>query len=385
MLNLSEIVLKQKRSGIREIVDLSQGIEGVFHMEIGEPLFQTPEHIINAGCAALKNGFTKYTPNAGFLSLRKAAAERLNRDYDLCLEPENIVVTTGGVEAIASTVRVMTNIGDEVLIPDPGWPNYQLIIASAGAVPVQYTLKQENGYLPDIADIEARLTDKSKVLVINTPSNPLGVVFPDKKIKELVDFAKKHNLFIISDEVYEKIVYDGKHATALKYNDDERIVAIYTMSKSYAMTGWRVGYAVAAKSIATQLIKMQEAYVSCTPSVSQKAAEAALNGPQDCITAMLKSYKGNKETAERLLDSYRINYFKPSGAFYLWINAGCDDSTKFAKELLREKKVAIAPGSTFGPSGREYIRISLASSPETIEKGVKLICEYIKEKDKIIK
>lgn len=381
MPKMAQMVVNQKRSGIREIVELSQGIEGVYHMEIGEPLFQTPMNIIEAGCKALKEGYTKYTPNAGFMPLRKAISDRLNNDYKLALKPENTVVTTGGVQAIANAVRVLTEIGDEVLLPDPGWPNYENIIMSTGAVPVRYTLTPENGFLPSFEELKKLITPKTKVLIVNTPSNPLGVIFPEKIMKEIVSFVKENDLFLISDEVYEKIVFKGKHVSALNYDTDGRVVAIYTMSKSYAMTGWRVGYAVASENIIAQMTKMQEAYVSCTPSVSQKAAEAALTGPQDFIESAKESYLKNRDIAASILNEYGIDYFMPEGAFYMWINAKCEDSTEFAKELLLQRKVAVASGRTFGPSGKSFIRISLASPEETVKNGVRLLAEYIKEKN----
>ena len=381
MPKMAQMVVNQKRSGIREIVELSQGMEGVYHMEIGEPLFQTPMNIIEAGYRALKEGYTKYTPNAGFMSLRKAISDRLNNDYGLSLKPENTVVTAGGIQAIANAIRVLTEIGDEVLIPDPGWPNYENVIMSAGAVSVRYTLTPENGFLPFFEELKKLITGRTKVLIANTPSNPLGVVFPEKTMKELVSFAKEKDLFLISDEVYEKIVFQGKHVSALNYDIDGRVVTIYTMSKSYAMTGWRIGYAVASENIIAQMTKMQEAYVSCTPSVSQKAAEAALTGPQDFIESMKEFYLKNRDVAASILNEYDIDYFMPKGAFYMWINAKCEDSTEFAKELLLQRKVAAAPGRTFGPSGKNYIRISLASSEATVKKGVRILAEYIKEKN----
>lgn len=380
MPNMSQMVLNQKRSGIREIVELSIGMDGVYHMEIGEPLFDTPKHIIEAGCNALKSGYTKYAPNAGFPFLTKAISERLNRDYGLNLKSGNVVVTAGGVQAIAGAVRVLTEIGDEVLVPDPGWPNYDTIIMASGAVPVKYKLKPENKFYPCFEDLEKLITSKTKVIIVNTPSNPLGVVFPEEVMKSIVEFARSKDLFIISDEVYEKIVFEGKHISALSYDTDGRVAAIYTMSKTYAMTGWRIGYAVSAEGIISQMVKMQEAYVSCAPSAFQKAAEAALIGPQDCIEYMKKAYDKNRKTAGAILSEYGIDFFEPKGAFYMWVNVKCEDSRQFAKDLLTDRKVAVAPGSTFGSSGKQNIRLSLASSEETVEKGVRILAEYIIEK-----
>ena len=273
MPNMSETVLNQKRSGIREIVDLSHDIEGVYHMEIGEPLFNTPDHIIEEGCKALKTGFTKYTPNSGFALLTQGIAERLNNDYNLSLKPENIVVTVGGVQAIASSVRVLTEVGDEVLIPDPGWPNYETIVVTSRAVPVKYTLKKENGYFPAVEDLKKLITPKTKVLIINTPSNPTGTVIPESVMRSIIEFASAYDIFVISDEVYEKIIFDGKHTSALSYDKDGRVIAIYTFSKTYAMTGWRIGYAASTEKIISQMVKMQEAFISCAPGCIAKSGQ----------------------------------------------------------------------------------------------------------------
>ncbi|CEP66176.1 Pyridoxal phosphate-dependent transferase [Moorella glycerini] len=370
MPELSKLVAGLKRSGIREIGDLAAGMEGVISLQIGEPLFSTPPHIIDAACEAVKAGFTKYTPNPGLPSVRAVIARRLNEDYQLKLTPENVVLTVGGIGALATAIRALTDAGDEVLIPDPGWPNYEMTVECADAVPRRYELDQARGFIPAIEDLEKLITPKTKVLLINSPSNPLGTVFPGAIMRELVDFARRYDLYIVSDEVYEKIIYDGKHASALSFDTDGRVVGIFSFSKTYAMTGWRVGYAVAAEPLARQIAKLQEAYVSSAAAVSQKAAEAAITGAQDCVENMRKAYEENRNVACQVLDSFGINYQKPLGAFYMWVEVNCEDSTEFAKRLLIEQKVAVAPGTTFGPSGKRHIRISLASPREAIREGL---------------
>jgi len=379
MPDLSQLASGLKRSGIRVIMDLAMGMTDIVRLEVGEPLFSTPEHIVQAGCTALQEGFTKYTPNAGILSLREVIARRLNLDYGLNLSADNIVITVGGVGAVSSAVRALTDIGDEVLISDPCWPNYEMIIACAGGVPKRYQLDPEQGFLPTLANIEKVLTPKSKVLIINTPSNPLGIVYPEKVMRELVEFARQHDLFIISDEVYEKIIFEGQHTSALSFDRDGRVVGVFSFSKTYAMTGWRVGYAVAAAPVADLITKLQEAYVSCTPGVAQKAAEAALTGSQDCVAMMRDTYKANRRLALEILDRYGISYLNPQGAFYLWIDVNSPDSTAFAKELLVKHKVAVAPGDTFGPAGERYIRVSLASPQAAIEEGLERIGRLIRK------
>lgn len=379
MPQISKLVKKIERSGIEVIRDMAREITGVCKLEIGEPIDNTPDHIIEAAYKAAKEGYTKYASANGFLSLREAIAKRLNDDYNLHVKPNNVVVTVGGIGAISSAVRALTDPGDEVLIPDPGWPNYESVVRCAGAIPRRYRLFPEWGFLPDISELENSLTPQSKVLILNSPSNPLGVVTPPDLTEELVKFARENDIFIISDEVYEKIVFEGEHKSTLFFDKDDRVVGAFSFSKTYAMTGWRIGYAVASKDIAAEITKVQDAYVSNTCSVSQKAAEAALSGPQQCIEKMKKGYYENLKTAMNLLDKYDINYQKPQGAFYVYIDTNCKNSIDFAKKLLLEKKVSVAPGKAFSDFGDSYIRISLSSSKEDVEDGVKRLCEFIKE------
>jgi aspartate/methionine/tyrosine aminotransferase len=375
---ISRLTKGMNRSGIRVIMELAASMgEGTIRLEAGEPMFPTPSHIIDAATHGAKEGFTKYTPNAGFFSLRHGFAESLRRDYGLRTQPENVVVSVGGVGAMSSALRVLTDLGDEVLIPDPGWPNYESIALCAGNVVLRYPLNPLHGFIPSLSDLERVMTDKVKVLIINSPSNPLGVVYPEKTIKELYDFARQKDIFILSDEVYDKILFNGEHFTPLSYDTDGRVIGIYSCSKTYAMTGWRVGFAVASEEIVKEMNKSQEAYFTCAPSINQKAAEAALNGPQECVGKMVQAYKANMLTACRLLDDLGLEYVRPQGAFYIFINVGCDDSLDFAVQLLQKFNVAVAPGKTFGPSAERFIRISLASSNEDITLGIQRLGEFL--------
>lgn len=377
MPEMSKLATGLKRSGIRVIMELAMGMKDVVRLEVGEPLFATPDHIVEAAAQAGRDGYTKYTPNAGIPSLREAIARRLEGDYGVKVTPSNVAVTVGGVGAVSTAVRTLIDIGDEVLIPDPGWPNYEMIVSVAGAVPVRYRLDPARGFLPLAQDLNKVVTPKTKAIILNSPSNPLGTVFPPEVMEEMVDFARKRDLFIISDEVYEKIVFYGKHTSALSFDTDGRVVGAFSVAKTYAMTGWRIGYAVAAPAVTEQMAKLQEAYVSCAPGVSQKAAESAIRGPQDCVETMRRAYHENLLVARQILDRHGIKYQTPSGAFYLWIDAGCQDSTDFAKKLLLEKQVSLAPGRTFGPSGDRYVRISLASPKESIQEGLIRLAQFL--------
>ena len=362
-----------KRSGIREVMDLAAKESNVIHLEVGEPLFQTPSHISTAAYESSVAGYTKYTPNNGLLSLRNTISSRLNEDYGLNVTADNIIITVGAVGAISTAIRAIVDHGDEILIPDPGWPNYEMMIHCAGAIPKHYLLSPESGYLPSLNDIEKLVTPKTKGIVINSPSNPLGTIIPDKLIKEIVDFAYRKNIFVISDEVYEKIVFDCAHNSALKHDKYGCVISAFSFSKTYAMTGWRVGYAVASTEVSSIIGKLQEAYVSCACSISQKAAEAAILSSQACVNNMVSTYHNNLSLAINILDEYGMDYHTPSGAFYMWIKVPSSDSTAFAKMLLTEKKIAVAPGATFGPSGQGHIRISLASPQDSIQEGLNAI------------
>ncbi len=370
MPSLSRLVVELKQSGIREIMNVALGMPDVVRLEVGEPLFTTPQHIVEAAYLAARQGYTRYTANAGIPSLRSLIARRVSEDYGVRATPDNVIVTVGAIGALSGAVRAVVDPGDEVLIPDPGWPNYEMIVRCAGAVPRRYPLLAERDYLPDPSVIDGLVGDRTRALIVNSPSNPLGTVFPEGLVRELVELACRRDIFLISDEVYEKIVFEGRHHSASTFDPDGRVIAVFSVSKTYAMTGWRIGYAVAAEPVVRQMAKLQEAYVSCAPSVSQKAAEAALSGPQDCVEEMRRTYQENLSVALSVLEQNGMRYLKPAGAFYVWIHVGCEDSGSFAKQLLTTHKVAVAPGTTFGPSGKEYVRISLAARAEDIREGL---------------
>lgn len=370
MPSLSKTILNLEESGIREIMNLALGMEDVIRLEIGEPQFDTPEHIIEATMQAAKDGYTKYTANLGLSSLRETISNHVNKRFNLQTTWENVGVSVGGVGAVSSLVRVLADAGDELLIPGIAWPNYKMAIDCINATPKFYALDPEHDFLPSIENLERLVTPKTKVIVINSPSNPLGVVIPQGLLKELVEFAKRHDLYLISDEVYEEIIFEGDHISTLPYDPDGRVIGVFSFSKTYSMTGYRLGYAIGNKEIMKEIGKFQEVNVMNACGIAQKAAEAALKGSQDCIRDMVEVYKANMEAATKLMNEYEIPYQQPKGAFYLWVHIGCENATEFAKDFLNQHKVAIAPGNTFGPEGSPYIRISLASKKEDILEGI---------------
>jgi aspartate/methionine/tyrosine aminotransferase len=356
---ISGVVSSLPRSGIRQLMTLASRIENVIHLEVGEPSFNTPAHVIDAALEDARAGHTKYTPNAGFPSLREAIAERRSSMNSMTVSPDNVVVTTGAVGALAATVLTLVEDGDEVLLPDPGWPNYRSMVALARGEPVYYDLPAATGFVPDLEQVSSRITEATKAILINNPSNPTGIVLSRETLAGLTDLARQHDLYIIADEVYEDFTFDGEHYPASVF-DPERVVTVSACSKTYAMTGWRLGYVVAQDPIVPHLTALQEPLVSCASSVSQRAAEAALRGPQDCVDEMREAYRRRRDLVSEILGPVGLLAARPTGAFYAMVDlrAGWDEAEDPAFTLLREEKVATAPGSTFGScsAGKNTLR-----------------------------
>ncbi|MGE5619498.1 MAG: pyridoxal phosphate-dependent aminotransferase [Sphingomonadaceae bacterium] len=367
-----------RHSGIREIMNLTAGVPDVIHMEVGQPDFPTPEHVVAAAAQAGRDGYTRYTPSAGFLSLRELVAAKLQRVNHFTVSPENINVTAGGVNAIALTLRALVEAGDEVLLPDPAWPNYEMMMSVIGCVPVRYPLDPSTGFLPDFAAMEKLVTSRTKVVLMNTPTNPTGTVFPKQVVQDMVRFVERHDLWLLSDEAYDEIVYEGEHFSAAPFNP-ERVASVYTLSKTYAMCGWRVGYVAAPRELSELINKLIEPDVSSASSISQKAAEAALAGPQDCVRAMCDSYRERRDMAMQILATHDLLISKPQGAFYILVDitrSGLDSYT-FAERLAVEHKVAVAPGATFGPAGEKWVRVSLCTERSALTEGLRRLCEVL--------
>jgi aspartate aminotransferase/aminotransferase len=361
------------RSGIREVMELASRREGVLHLEVGEPDFQTPPHIVEAAARAAADGYTKYTPNRGLPSVVEAICEKLARRNGIAAEPEQVVVTSGAVGAIMGALIALVEPGEEILLPDPGWPNYEMMAAVIGAHTVAYPLEPASGYEPDLerlADLAAR--PGAKAIVVNSPGNPTGAVWSRETVERVVEIGRAHGLYVVSDEVYEEIVFEGEHVSPTTFDEDGRVITVSGVSKTYAMTGWRVGYLAASPEVAGLVAKVQEPLVACAASVSQRAAEAALNGPQDCVVTMRDAYRSRRDVAVAALGEHGLLVSEPRGAFYILADIGraTDDTYAFARALVEEHALAVAPGATFGPAGRGLVRLSLASATEVIEEGI---------------
>ncbi len=370
---LNSVVSGMPRSGIREIMDLAWRTPDVIHLEVGEPDFATPDHVLEAAAKAAVDGYTKYTPNAGIPEVREAFAAKVTSRNGFAATPDNIVVTVGAINALLQAVMVLCDPGEAVLIPDPGWPNYQMIATVAGARPVHYPLMPSAGFAPDFEALEAAAaTPGAKALIMNSPGNPTGAIFDLAIQEQMLAIAERHDLWVISDECYEDIVFEGPHVSPSAVISPERVISVFSMSKSYAMTGWRVGYAVAPQDVVAMMGKLTEALTSCVPGVSQKAAQAAVEGDQRCVSEMRDAYRRRRDLAAERLEEAGLLVARPRGAFYVMAEASAagQDGYDLCRHLVTEHGVATAPGETFGPTGAGLIRLSLAAADDDVRTGV---------------
>jgi len=369
------------RSGIREVMDLAWQTPGCIRLEVGEPNFPTPSHIVEAAVGALRAGWTKYVQNAGVPELREEIAAKVTRRNGIETTPEHVVVTNGAVEAIYTALIALTEPGDAVLLPDPGWPNYEMMAHLLHLDAPRYALRAEDSFLPVVEDLEAAITQRTRAIVLNSPSNPLGTVLPAEMLTEIAAFAARHDLVVISDEAYDEITFSGPAPSIAALADPERVVTCFSFSKTYAMTGWRVGYLVTPPALAPVLQKLQEPIISCVNAASQQAAIAALRGPQDAVAEMVDAYRRRRDALMPLLERHSIAHVQPEGAFYAWVSiAGYPGSSReLSRRLLSERDVAVAPGSAFGPSGEGWVRLSLATDEPLLLEGAERLADFLRD------
>jgi aspartate aminotransferase len=363
-------------SGIREIVNLvmARPDAGIIRLEVGEPDQPIEPHIVAAAQEAAALGIG-YTQSFGIAALREAIVERLRRVAGLTYAADEIVIGQGGVQAMSVTFAALLDAGDEVLLPDPAWPNYAMTALLRGAVAVPYTLPAANGFLPDVDELRALITERTRLIVINSPANPTGAVFPAELVASIVELAAEHDLWVLSDEVYDELVFEGAMANAAQY-DRERVVGIYSFSKTYSMTGWRVGYAACPLALAQLLGTLQEPLLSCISGVSQYAAMAALHGPQEGVARKREVYRHRRDLVATLLRDGGFDAVRPAGAFYQMVPlAPGTDSRQAALDLV-EYGVATAPGSAFGEVASDQLRLSLAASEEALRGGIERLVAW---------
>jgi aspartate/methionine/tyrosine aminotransferase len=367
-------------SGIREIANQALLTPGAIRLDVGQPDFPTPQHIKDAGKRAIDENKTFYTHTQGLLSLREKLVAKLARVNGIHSSPEQIAIGPGGVGALAAVLGAVVEPGDEVMLPDPGWPNYRMMLAWTGAREVRYPCPPASGFQPDLDALAALITKKTKLLLVNSPNNPTGAVYPRQTMEAFVGLAQKHNLWLLSDECYDQIVLDGSWTgPATLAPEDPRIASVFTFSKSYSMTGWRIGYVTGSPELIDTATKVLESNSSCVSTISQVAAEAALDGPQDCVGEMVQAYRHRRGLVVDLLKEAGLFIAEPAGAFYCMadISPSGMHAREFAFALLRERGVSIAPGTAFGRVAADSVRISLASSDQDLREGVGRLAEFV--------
>lgn len=381
---LSEKVKALKPSGIRKFFDIVNEIPGAISLGVGEPDFETPYHIREAGIQALQAGKTFYTSNSGLMELRKAVSDFTKRRTGLTYDPASeIMLTVGGSEAIDVALRTIINPGDEVIYIQPSYVSYLPCILLADGVPVPIELKAENRFRLTREELEAAITPKTKALILSFPNNPTGAIMEKEDLEAIVDVIKEHHILVISDEIYSELTYGKEHVSIASLPGmKEYSIVINGFSKGFAMTGWRLGYALGNKEILKQMIKIHQYAIMCAPTVSQYAAiEAMYNGDQDVIY-MRESYNQRRRFLYHELQRLGLPCFLPEGAFYMFpdIREFGMTSEDFALDLLREEKVAVVPGSAFGDCGEGFIRISYAYSIEELKEALLRIERYLNRK-----
>lgn len=382
-LNFSDRARDLRRSTIRVLFDAADQNPDAIRLEVGEPSFTTPQHIIEAASEAAAAGYTRYGPNGGLTSLRELLVDKIQTINGFEASLEQVVVTPGAMNGLYSIYAALLNPGDEVLLPTPGFPNMDETVRLLGGRPVFYELERNDGYLPDPDRIASLVTPQTKAMFLNTPNNPTGAVIPPERIEAILSATSERGIWVISDEVYDQLILDDglPYLSPGSIDTSTPVISVYSFSKVYAMTGWRVGYLAAPPALAQVLRTLQEPQVSCPSTVSQKAAEAALTGPREPIEAMRLAYIQNRDFAWSRMQNLGLEGFRTQGTFYMLIDISKSGLAPldFSLRLLEEHGVAVAPGEVFGPSGSGVVRISLANNLESIGGGLEAISTFIKE------
>lgn len=380
-LNSKAVALKP--SGIRKFFDITEQMENVISLGVGEPDFQTPWHIRHAGIESLEKGKTRYTANRGMEPLRKEIATYTKRRFALTYDPSEILVTVGGSEAIDLAVRALIEPGDEVLIPQPSFVCYEPITQLAGGTPVFIELKADNGFVLTPEQLEEKITDKTKVLILPYPCNPTGGIMRKSDLEKIAPIIKKYDLMVISDEIYAELTYSGQRHISIAEIDGmwERTIIVSGFSKAYSMTGWRLGYALAPAPITALMTKIHQFAIMSAPTTSQFAAIDALKNGDDDIKKMVDEYDTRRRLVVDGFNKIGLTCFEPLGAFYVFpcIKSTGLQSEEFCEKLLYSKKVAMVPGNAFGDCGEGFVRVSYCYSVDHLKQALKRTAEFIEE------
>ena len=379
---LAKKVVELKPSGIRKFFDIASEIKDAISLGVGEPDFDTPWHIREEGIYSLERGKTYYTSNAGLLELRKEISNYTKTKYNIEYDyKKEILVTVGGSEAIDVALRSVIEPGDEVIIPNPCYVSYEPCTIMAGGTPVTINLKNENEFRLQPEELEAVITPKSKVIILNYPNNPTGAIMEYDDLKKICDVIIKHDLLVISDEIYAELTYSGKPHVSIASLPGmrERTIVVNGFSKAFSMTGWRLGYAMGPEAILRQMTKIHQFCIMCAPTNSQYAAIEALKNGDDDVISMRNSYDERRRFLIDWFNKMNIPMFTPLGAFYIFpdIREFKMTSEEFALKLLNEEKVVVVPGTAFGKSGEGFVRISYAYSIDDLKKALERIEKFV--------
>ena len=377
-LRVTERVAASERSAIRVMFDMAEAHDGdLIRLEVGEPDFDTPEHITEAAFEAARAGETHYTSNAGMPALREAIADGSEE-----LTPEGVVVTTGGMEALHLAMLTVVDPGSEVVIPAPAWPNYRTQARLVDASPIEVSLPESEGFALDPETLIEAMGEETSAVVLTSPSNPTGRVFDPDAVAEVAAAAAEYDAYVIADEVYRGLVYEGEDRAMASYVDPDRVLTVDSCSIRYAMTGWRIGWLAGPTELIGEVTKIHESTTACASSVAQHAALAAITGPQEPTKAMYEAFAERREYVIDRVDSIpAISAVPPEGAFYAFLDVSAlsGDTLSIAKRLLREYGVVTAPGNGFGEAGVDYLRVSFANDLDRIEAGFDGIEAMVRE------
>ncbi len=377
---ISETVQQLQPSGIRRFFDVANTMEDVISLGVGEPDFDTPWHIREEGIYSLEQGRTFYTSNAGLMELKKEIVRYLDRRFHLPYTPEQVLVTVGGSEAIDIALRSMLDPGDEVIIPEPCFVSYLPCVKMAGGVPVPLPLEEKDQFKLTKEKLLSAISDRTKILVLPFPNNPTGAIMTENELCQVAEIIEERDLFVLSDEIYSELSYQGDHVSIASLPGmAERTIVINGFSKSYAMTGWRLGYAAGPEEIIKQMLKVHQYVIMCAPTTSQYAAVEALRYGDEDVARMRESYDERRRFLVKELNDMGIPCFEPMGAFYVFPNISRFGMTseEFATRLLHQEKVAVVPGSAFGGCGEGYLRISYAYSIDNLKLALGKIQNFI--------
>lgn len=372
MPEIRDRMLDTPHSGIRRMLEHARQVDSPVMLVNGDPNFSTPAHIVESAADRALHGSTGYSPGEGRLDLREAVAEKILRVNDFNVDADEVCITTGACGGLYTSLLLLVGPGDEVLVPNPGWSNYAAIVHVLGGTAKPYPLRPDADWTLDAEALLAAITPRTRAILVNSPSNPTGSVEDREGLLQVLEIAERHDLWVISDEAYDELVFDVCGTSLASLGGQERVITVFTFSKSYAMTGWRVGYVSGPRQLIRQLGLHQEPVVSCTSTISQHAALAALRGPQDCVKSMVDAYDRRRLMLARTLTDAGVPFVLPRGAFFVMVDIRPTglDSWDYALRLLREAGVGTVPGAAFGTGGEGFVRVTLAAADEVLAEGM---------------